>query len=86
MIQLFELAWRFAFIKNERGDKRPVAAGEVLRKTSGKAMVIEYSVLWKESSGRFQHGLDIPDGVNMVILRVEDTLRQNVGHGSLAVK
>ena len=28
-IGLFRLAWMFAFIKNDHGDKRPVVAGEV---------------------------------------------------------
>ena len=62
-------------------DVRPVAAGEVLRKAAGKALAIDHKVPWKESSGRFQYGLNTPDGVNMVVLMVEDTLRQNVGHG-----
>ena len=65
-----------AFAQNDRGDKRPVAAGEVLRKTAGKAMTIQYIVPSKESSGRFQYSLSIPDGVNMVVLIVEDTLQQ----------
>ena len=34
-IHLFRLVWLFAFIKNNRGDVRPVAAGEVLRKADG---------------------------------------------------
>ena len=29
-IGLFRLAWMFAFIKNNHGDKRPMVAGEVL--------------------------------------------------------
>ena len=39
----------------------------------------------KESSGRFQYGLNTPDGVNMVVLMVEDTLEHNVGHGDIAI-
>ena len=62
-----------------------MAAGEVLCKTAGKALAIDHKVPWKESSGRFQYGLNTPDGVNMVVLMVEDTLRQNVGHGAMAV-
>ena len=84
-IHLFRLAWMFAFLKNERGDKRPVAAGEVLRKVAGKAIAIDYRVPWKEAGGRHQYGLNTPDGVNMVILMVEDTICQNVSHGALAV-
>ena len=75
-IHLFRLAWMFAFLKNDRGDKRPVAAGEVLRKVAGKAIAIDYRVPWKEAGGPFQYGLNTPDGVNMVILMVEDTLTQ----------
>ena len=62
-----------------------MAAGEVLRKAAGKALATDHKVPWKESSGRFQYGLNTPDGVNMVVLMVEDTLRQNVGHGAMAV-
>ena len=43
-IHLFRFAWLFAFIKNDRGGKRPVGAGEVLRKVAGKAIVIDYRV------------------------------------------
>ena len=53
-IHLFRLAWLLAFIKNDSGDVRPVAAGEVLRKVAGKALAIDHKVPWKESSGRFQ--------------------------------
>ena len=84
-IHLFRLAWMFAFLKNDRGDKRPVAAGEVLRKVAGKAIAIDYRVPWKEAGGPFQYGLNTPDGVNMVILMVEDTLKQNINHGAMAV-
>ena len=75
----------FAFVKNQLVGKRPVAAGEVLRKAAGKAMAIELRVPWKEASGRFQYGLNTPDGVNMVVLMVEDTLQQNAGHGAMAI-
>ena len=51
-------------------------AGDSLRKTVGKAMAIEYRVAWKESSGRLQYGLNTPDGVNMVVLMVQDSLRK----------
>ena len=84
-IHLFRLAWLFAFIKNDRGDVRPVAAGKVQRKASGKAIAIDHKVPWKEASGRFQYGLNTPDRVNMVVLMVEDTIKQNVGHGAAAV-
>ena len=40
-IHLFKLTWMFAFVKNQAGDKCPMAAGEVLRKAAGKAMAIE---------------------------------------------
>ena len=62
-----------------------MAAGEVLRKAAGKALAIDHKVPWKESSGRFQYGLNTPDGVSVVVLMVEDTLGQNVGHGAMAV-
>ena len=84
-IHLFRLAWMFAFLKNDRGDKRPVAAGEVLMKVAGKAIAIDYRVPWKEAGGAFKYGLNTPDGVNMVILMVEDTLKQNINHGAMAV-
>ena len=35
--------------------------------------------------GMRKYGLNTPDEVNMVVLMVEDTLRQNVGHGAMAV-
>ena len=57
-IHLFRLVWMFTFIKNECGNKIPVVVGEVLRKATGKAMSIEFRVPWKESSGRFQYGLN----------------------------
>ena len=41
-IGLFRLTWMFAFLKKPQGDKRPVVAGEVLRKAAGKAMTIEF--------------------------------------------
>ena len=65
-------------MKNGRGDVRPVASGEVLRKAAGKALAIDQKKPLKESSGRFQYGLNTPDGVNMVVLMVEDTMKQNV--------
>ena len=42
-------------------------------------MAIEYRVPWKDSSARFQYGLNTPDGLNMVVRMVEDTLQQNGG-------
>ena len=60
----------FAFIKDDRGGKRPIVAGDSLRKIAGKAMAIEYRVPWNEASGRLQYGLNTPDGVNMVVLLV----------------
>ena len=50
-IGLFRFAWMFAFLKNPQGDKRPVLAGEVLRKAAGKAMAIEFRLPWKEAGG-----------------------------------
>ena len=79
------MAWLFTFVKNDRGDFRPVAVSEVFRKAAGKALAIDHKVPCKESSGKFQYGLNIPDGVNMVVLTVEDTLKQNIGHGAMAV-
>ena len=73
----------FAFLKNDRGDKSAVVAGEVLRKVAGKAIVIDYRVPWKEAGGSFHYGLNTPDRVNMVILMVEDTLKQNIHHGAV---
>ena len=35
-IGLFRLAWMFAFLKNPKGDKKTVVAGEVLQKAAGK--------------------------------------------------
>ena len=67
----------FAFIKNARGDKRPVAAGEVLRK------VVQGTV--ERNRWQFQYGLNTPAAVNMVILMVENTLRQDVTHGAMMV-
>ena len=32
-----------------------------------------------------EYGLNTADGVNMVVLMVTDTLRQNVGHGVTAI-
>ena len=60
-IGLFRLAWMFALLKNPKGDKRPVVAGEVLRKAAGKAMAIEFRLPWKEAGGKFQYGLNTPD-------------------------
>ena len=37
-------------------------------------MAFEYRLPWKESSGRLQYGLNTPDGVNMVVLMVHDSL------------
>ena len=62
-----------------------MAAGEVLRKAAVKAMAIDFKIPWKESSGRLQYGLNTPDGVNLVVLMVEDSLKQNVGHGAMAI-
>ena len=84
-IHLFKLAWMFAFLKNEAGDKRPVVAGDTLRKTAGKAMAIDLRIQWKESAGPHQYGLNTADGVNMVVLMVTDTLQQNLGHCATAV-
>ena len=84
-MHLFKLPWMFAFMKNQLGDKRPVAAGEVLCKAAAKAMTIEFRVRWKEASGRFQYGLNTPCAVNMVVLMAEDTLQQNAGHGAMAI-
>ena len=50
------LAWVFAFIKNSQGDKRPVVAGEVLRKTADKAMAIDFRLSWKEAGGNSNMG------------------------------
>ena len=36
-------------------------------------MVIDYRLLWEESSGRLQYGLNTPDGVNMVVFMVQDS-------------
>ena len=58
----------FAIVKNDSGDKRPVAAGEVLGK-----------VARKDSSGQSRYGLNSSHAVIMVVLMVEDTLKQNVG-------
>ena len=46
----------FAFIKNNTGDKRLVAADKVLRKVA-EAIAIDYRFPWKEASGTFQYGL-----------------------------
>ena len=67
------------------GDVRSVDAGEVLRKAAGKAFLIDHKIPWKESTGRFQYGLNSPDEVNMVVLMVEDTLGRNIGHGEIVV-
>ena len=45
-------------------------------------MGVEFRVPWKESCGPFQYGLNMSDGANMVVLMVEDTLKQN---GALAL-
>ena len=74
----------FAFVKDERGGKRPVVAGDSLRKTAGKAMAIEYRLPWKESSGRLQYGLNTPDGVNMVVLMVQESLEKHRNHCAMA--
>ena len=84
-IGLFKLAWMFAFIKDERGAKRPVVAEDALRKTAGKATPIEYRLPWKEASGRLQYGLHTPDGVNMVVLMVQESLKKNRDHCAMAV-
>ena len=34
---------------------------------------------------KFQYGLNTPDGVIMVVLMVEDTLKQNMGLSAMAV-
>ena len=46
-------------------------------------MAVNFRVPWKESSGKFQYGLRMVS--NMVVLMAEDTLKQNVGHGAMAV-
>ena len=50
-----------------------MVAGDNLCKAARKAMGIELRIPWKESGGRFQNGLNTPDGVNMVVLIVTDT-------------
>ena len=50
-IHLFRLAWLFAFIKNDRGDVRPVAAGEMLRKAAGKALAMTIRCLGRNLVG-----------------------------------
>jgi hypothetical protein len=75
----------FAFIKDDRGGKLPIVAGDSLRKIAGKAMAIEYRVPWKEASGRLQYGLNTPDGVNMVVLLVQETLEKNRGHCAMTI-
>ena len=62
-----------------------MVAGEVVRKAAGKAMAIEFRLPWKEAGGKFQYGLNTPDGVNMVILMIQDTLRQNADHSATTV-
>ena len=62
-----------------------MVAGDSLRKTAGKVMAIEYRLPWKESSGRLQYGLNNPDGVNMVVLMVQDSLVKNIHHCAMAV-
>ena len=76
----------FAFIKNDRGRKRPGVAGHSFRKIAEKEMTIEYRVPWKESGDRLQHGLNTPDSVNMVVLVVQDFLQKHADHCVLAVE
>ena len=37
------------------------------------------------SRGKFQYGLNTPDGVNMVVLMIHDTLLQNADHSATTV-
>ena len=67
----------FAFVKNFRGDKIPVVAGDALRKIASKAMAIEFRIPWKESRGIFKYGLNTPEGVNVMVLMVQDSLAKN---------
>ena len=62
-----------------------MVAGEVLRKAAAKATVIEFRLSWKEAGGKFQYGLNTPDGVNMVVLLIHDTLRQNMDYSATTV-
>ena len=50
-------------------------------------MAIDHRLPWKEAGGSFQYGLNTPvgDGVNMAVLMVQDTLRQNNGHSATTV-
>ena len=48
-------------------------------------MAIEYRVPWNEASGRLQYGLNTPDGVNMVVLLVQETLEKNRDHCAMTV-
>ena len=50
----------------------PVVEGEVPLKAAGKVMAIDFRLPWKEAGGKFQYGLNMPDGVNMVVLIIHD--------------
>ena len=57
----------------------------LIEKTAGKAMAIEHRLPWKESSSRLQYGLNTPDGVNMVVLMVQESLEKHRHHCAIAV-
>ena len=61
--------------QKQPGDKRPVLAGEVLRKAAGKAMAINFHPLGRKH-GKFQYGLNTLDSVNM---------EEYVGHSATTV-
>ena len=71
--------------EKQLGGQEASRSRKVLRKAAGKAMAIDFCLPGKEAGGRYQYGLNTPDGVNMVDLMVHDTLRQNAGHSTTTV-
>jgi hypothetical protein len=84
-VEFFKLGRLYAFYKNEQLDICPVTTGNAQRKVCGKAIAIDYKVRWKEAVGVRQFGIGTPAGVDIVLLKTENTLAIYPDFSSLTV-